>query len=73
MTVSDLPEMNGLAERMNRTILTEEKPVTERQKDEPSVEVDVGSSGSRASLPAEEPAEVPVKRSEDVSARERRP
>ena len=33
--------------------LTEEKPVTERQKDEPTVEVDVGSSGSRASLPAE--------------------
>ena len=43
--------------------LTEEKPVED--------EVDVGSSGSRASLPAEEPAEVPVERREDVSARQR--
>ena len=51
--------------------LTEEKPVTERRKDEPTVEVDVGSSGSPASLPAEESAEVPVKQREDVSARQR--
>ena len=35
--------------------LTEEKPVTERRKDEPTIELDIGSSGSRASLPAEEP------------------
>ena len=47
--------------------LTEEKPVTRRREDETTVEVDIGSSGSRASLPAEKPAEVLVERREDVS------
>ena len=51
--------------------LTEEKPVAEKRNDAPTIEVDVGSSGSRASLPAEEPAEVPVERRSDVSARQR--
>ena len=51
--------------------LTEEKPVTKRREDEPTVEVDVGSSESRASLAAEEPTEVPVERREDVSASQR--
>ena len=53
--------------------LTEEKPVTRRREDETTVEVDVGSSGSRASLPAEKPAEVSVERREDVSEQRENP
>ena len=41
-------------------------------EDETTVEVDVGSSGSRASLPAEKPADVPVER-EDVSEQRENP
>ena len=48
--------------------LTEEKPVTKRREDETTVEVDDGSSGSRAGLPVEKPADVPVEQEEeDVS------
>ena len=51
--------------------LTEERPVAERRNDDPTIEVDVGSSGSRASLPAEEPVEVPVEQRSDVSVRQK--
>ena len=54
--------------------LTEEKPVTRRREDETTVEVDVGSCGSSASLPAEEPAEVPDEtKRRCVRTSERRP
>ena len=46
--------------------LTEVKPA-ERRDEAPTVEVEVGSSGSRASQPAKVPVEVPV----DVPARQR--
>ena len=46
--------------------LTEEKPMTRRREDETTIKVDVGRRGSRASLPAEKPAEVSVERREDV-------
>ena len=51
--------------------LTEEKPVAERRNEAPTIEVEVGSSGSRASLPAEVPVELPVEQRSDVSARQR--
>ena len=47
--------------------LTEEKPVAERRDEAPTVEIEVGCSGSRASVPAE----VPVERPNDVTARQR--
>ena len=53
--------------------LTEEKPVTRRREDETTVEVDVGSSGSHASLPVEKPADVPVEQEEDMSVQRENP
>ena len=50
----------------NNFRLTEAKPA-ERRDEAPTVEVEVGSSGSRAS----QPAEVPVELSVDVPARQR--
>ena len=41
----------------NNFRLTEEKPVAERRNNDPTIKVEVGSSGNRASLPAEVPVE----------------
>ena len=46
--------------------------MTKRREDETTVEVDVGSSGSRAGLPVEKPADVPVEQ-EDVSEQRENP
>ena len=47
--------------------------MTKRREDETTVEVDVGSSGSRAGLPVEKPADVPVEQEEDVSEQRENP
>ena len=51
----------------NNFRLTEEKPA-ERRDDAPTVEMNVGSSGRRASHPAKVPVEEPARQREDPEA-----